>query len=187
MQNNKHNNMNSKNIFAFLIFAISGMFFYLFVWEFKMQYVDSVSTELTNLENAYAQATEQLSLKTLRLKKQALGEQDLALLQNFIPQNLHSGQFVYNLGQLANQNRLILKGLQYTVIDETVTNPNGERKLQVEFTMDGRYEDFLSWLQRVERSNVLVDVESIRGVKTSNNSDIVSFNVKMYAYGININ
>lgn len=178
--------MNPKNIFAFLIFCIVALFLYSFVLPFKALAVDNVSQELNDLENAYNTATKQLSLKTLRLKKQQLSDQDLALLQNFIPENLHSGTFVYNLGQLANQNRLTLKDIQYTVLDDTATNPNGEKKLMVQFTMDGGYNDFTNWLQTVEKSNVLIDVVSVRGVKTANNSDVITFYVKMYTYGINI-
>lgn len=148
--------------------------------------IDTTSDELAKLQTAYDQATRQLSLKALRLKRSALDEDQLNFLRSFIPPNLHSGQFVYNLGQLANQNRLTLKGLQYTVIDDTLNNPQGEKKLLVEFTMDGRYEDFVSWLGAIERSNVLIDIESFRGAKTSNTSDIITLYVKMYAYGLSI-
>ena len=178
--------MNTKNIFAFLIFCITALFLYSFVFPFKALAIDNVSVQLSNLQNAYETATKQLSLKTLRLKKQQLSEQDLALLQNFIPQSLHSGTFVYNLGQLANQNRLTLKSLQYTVIDDALTMPKGEKKLVVEFTMSGRYEDFTAWMQSLEKSNALIDIVSVRGTKNSNASEIITFNVKMYTYGIRI-
>jgi flagellar biosynthesis chaperone FliJ len=98
------------------------MFVYSFVLPFKEQVVDTSNVQLTNLQTAYDQATQQLSLKALRLKKQQLDENQASFLQNFIPTELHSGQFVYNLGQLANQNRLTLKGLQYTVLDDTLNN-----------------------------------------------------------------
>ena len=179
--------MNTKNIFAFLILVITGIFFYTFVWDFKVQAVDNVSEELSRLEGAYESATRQLSLKNLRLKKNQLGSQELTLLQNFIPQNLHSGYFVYNLGQLANLNRLSLTGLQYTVIDDTINNPTtGERKLQVELNVRGRYEDFINWVVAMERSNVLIDIDSINGTKEVNSGDIINFHVKLYAYGIKI-
>jgi hypothetical protein len=52
--------------------------------------------------------------------------------------------------------------------------------------MEGRYESFTNWLQQIERSNVLVDMESIRGAKNNNSGDVITFTVKMYTYGINI-
>jgi Tfp pilus assembly protein PilO len=183
--------MNTKNFFAALIFLITGLFIYSFVLPFKEQVVDNAADQLSKLESAYAQATQQLSLKALRLKKQQLDENQLSFLQNFIPVRLHSGQFVYNLAQLANQNHLTLKGLQYTVLDDSLNNAQAkdqqkEKRLLVEFTMDGKYEDFAAWFRSVERSNVLIDIDSFRGTKNSNNSDIITFNVKSYTYGISI-
>jgi Tfp pilus assembly protein PilO len=178
--------MNTKNIFAVLILVIVGLLVYSFILPFKEVAVDNVSEELVKLQTAFEQASQQLSLKTLRMKRQQLSEQDSALLTNFIPQNLHSGQFVYNIGQIANLNRMNLKGLQYAVIDDTLNNPTGEKKLMVEFTMEGRYEDFANWVRTLENSNVLIDVESIRGAKTANSGETITFYAKLFAYGINI-
>lgn len=186
LPNQIHNNMSTKNLFAILLIFISGLILWSFVLPFKELAVDNVSAQLTGLQSAYENATQQLSLKTLQNKKMLLNEQQISLLENFIPQQLHSGSFVYNLGQLANQNRLTVKGLQYTVMDDTLQNPNGEKKLQVEFTMDGSYEDFTKWLGIIEKSNVLIDVNSVRAVKSSNSSSVITFYVKMFAYGINI-
>ncbi len=178
--------MNSKNLFAILIFLVTLLFLFSFVLPFKETVVDTAASRLSDLQMAYDQATKQLSLKALRLKKQQLQEEQLVFLRNFIPAKLHSGQFVYNLSQQANKNNLVIKGLQYTVLDDSLNNPDGERKLLVEFTLEGRYEDFAMWLKNIERSNVLVDVDSIRAAKNTNNSDIISFYVKLYTYGVSI-
>jgi Tfp pilus assembly protein PilO len=178
--------MNTKSIFSLLLFLISGLFLYSFVLPFKTSHVDPISDQLEKISNAYSQANSGAAIDRLKIKKNSLSEQELNLLQNFIPNNLHAGTFVYNLAQLANQSRLTLKGLQYTVIEDTL-KPNAEKKLAVEFVLDGRYEDFYIWLQNIDRSNILIDVDSFRGVKNSNNSDVITFNIKMYTYGININ
>lgn len=177
--------MNTKKIFAYLIFLVAIFFLYIFVWDFKVNYVDNVKVERDKLADAYTQATQQLSLKGLRLKRQQLGEREISFLQNFIPQSLHTGYFVYNLGQLANLNRLGIRSLQYTVLgqNDQLNNPGGERKLMVEMTVDGNYDDFMTWLKKVETSDVLIDFESIRGNKNSNTSNVISFYVKLYAYG----
>lgn len=174
--------MNPKTILAFLIFAITGIFLYTFVLPFKTEAVDTVLDELTKLDSAYKEASETTALNALRLKKNQLQEQDLVLLQNFIPQKLHAGYLVYNLGQMANQNDLTLKSLQYSILTD-----KSEKRLLIEYTTEGKYTDFIQWLERVEKSNVLIDVESIRASKNSNKSDVVTFYTKMYAYGIDIN
>jgi Tfp pilus assembly protein PilO len=102
--------MNTKNILAIILFAISGILLYTFVLPFKAEGVDTVTVELDKLQSAYERASQQVALKNLRLKKQRLGTQELSILENFVPQDLRSGYFVYNLAQLANQNGLILKG-----------------------------------------------------------------------------
>ena len=62
-----------------------------------------------------------------------------------------------------------------------------KEKILIEINLEGKYEDFYNWLAILERSSTLIDVESIRGIKNNiNNSEVISFAVKMYAYGINI-
>ena len=61
-----------------------------------------------------------------------------------------------------------------------------EKKMLMEFTIEGRYEDFNSWLSKIEKSNVLIDVDSVRGVKNSPSSDTITFNIKMYTYALQI-
>lgn len=180
---------NPKNIFALLILAITGLFYFTFVQPFKVEAVDTVESELNSLKSAYNKATEQTQLKTLRLKRQQLSTENLNILDNYIPRNLHSGTFVYNLSQMANQEGLVVKGIQYSIVDTTIGNvvPGaGERKLYVEYTLEGRYDSFSSWLQKVENANVLVDVEAISGRKVSNTSELINFTVKLYTYGLNI-
>jgi Tfp pilus assembly protein PilO len=177
--------MNLKNTIAILIFFLSGLFLYTFVLPFKASVVDPVQQNAATLEEAYTQATQQLSLKALRIKRQQLDESQIDFLKSFVPDKLHSGRFIYNLVQLSNQKRLTVKSIQYSIVGDP-TKPNSEKKLLVELSMDGRYEDFEDWLKTVERSDVLMDVESIRGSRASNNNEIVTFYVKLYTYGVNI-
>jgi Tfp pilus assembly protein PilO len=176
--------MNTKKIIAYLIIVSSLLFLYFFVWDFKVANVDTVYAQKLDLETAYNQATQQQSLKVLRSKRSQLGNSEQSFLNRFIPQNLHSGRFVYNLGQLANQNRLMLKSIQYTVMDSSTSIKDGEKKLMVELTMNGRYPDFINWLKSIETSDVLIDVDSFRGQKDNNNNgEVILFYVRLYAYG----
>ena len=178
--------MSTKNTLAILIILVAGLFFYSFVYAFKVEAVDALSVELDNIKVAQQKAVEQLTLSDLKLIKNNLTTQNTQIIENYIPQNLHSGVFVYNTAQLASQSGLVLKSIQYIVIDDTVTNRNGEKRLQVEFSMDGRYENFNNWLRTIERGNILIDVESIRAVKTTNVGENIAFTVKLYVYGLNI-
>ncbi len=179
--------MNTKIIYSGIIVVATGLFLYTFILPFKAMAVDTVDEELVKLESGLQRAREQESLKMLRLKKQQLGTQELLLLQNFIPGNLHSGAMIYNLAQLGNVNRLSVKSLQYSLVEDKKSEQDAkEKKLLVEISLEGRYEDFTKWLDVIEKSNVLIDVVNIRAAKVSNTSEILVFNVKLYTYGINI-
>jgi Tfp pilus assembly protein PilO len=175
--------MSTKNIIAILIVLLSGMFYYYFVDPYKVEAIDTISEELLNLQTAYTNAQNQLSLQALKSKKDSLSIQEANILENFVPKKLHSGKFVYDLAQFANQNRLKIKSIQYSVNEDGSNNKT--KRLQVEFTFEGRYEDFSAWLNSIEKANVLIDVDNIRGAKIPN-SEIITFNVKLYAYGIQI-
>ena len=139
------------------------------------------------MTKAYEQADQQLALKALRIKRQQLTEAEAELLKKFIPEQVNSGRFAYNMGQLANQNRLTLKSIQYSTVDVAQNESSSkEKKVSVEMSLDGRYEDFVAWVKLVEHSNVLIDFDYIKAAKVSNNSDILNFNIKVYTYGINI-
>jgi hypothetical protein len=56
----------------------------------------------------------------------------------------------------------------------------------MEFQVEGFYENIISWIKAVEISDTLVDVESLKAGKVNNTSDVVSFTVKMSAYGVRI-
>ncbi len=176
--------MNTKVIFSIIIVAFAGIFVYMVVIPFKEIGVDNVSCQLSSLETAYAQATQQLTLKSLRLKKNQLQDSDITFLQKFFPEKLHASLFVYNLTQFAVQNRMNITGIQYTVIDDQINKQN--KKLLIELTLQARYEDFQSWLNKIERSDTLIDVDSITASKRNVNDEAITFNIKMYAYGVKI-
>jgi Tfp pilus assembly protein PilO len=180
---------NPKNIFALLIFSIAVVFYYNFTEPFRLNYLEPISSEYENLSAAFVRAKDQLSLDALKTKKNQLSLQEVNILENFVPIRLKSGTFVYNLAQYANQNRLILKSIQYSVVDEgrEVANvKTRDKRLVMEFTLDGRYEDFAKWLSVVENANTLISVESVRGVRNSVTSDIITFNVKLVTYALDI-
>ena len=180
---------NPKNIFALLICCIAVVFYYNFAAPFKLDYVDPVVLEYENLSTAFARAEDQLSLGSLKTKKNQLSLREVNIMENFVPVKLKSGTFVYNLAQFANQNRLSLKSIQYSVIDEGKESGGikvKDKRLVIEFTLDGRYEDFARWMSTVENATTLITVENIRGVKNSVASDIITFNVKLVTYALDI-
>ncbi len=176
--------MNIKNIISLIIISLALVFYFLFVKPFEAAVLDPVTVQLEKIKSASEKTQNLLSLNNLRQKKLALGERETSLLSSFIPLNLRSGDLIYRLSGVASQNRLTLKGIQFSDVSE---KDSSDKKLLIDMNLDGSYEDFYRWLGTIERSSTLIDVESIRATKSSgNNSDLLSFTVKMYAYGINI-
>ena len=176
--------MNLKNLFSIILIAVSILFCFSFVAPFKVAVLDTVALQLDKIKSASEKTAQLLSLNNLRQKKQSLGEAQSNILASFVPKNLHSGDLIYRLSSMAAQNRLNVKGVQFSVVDDKTS---ADKKLLIEMNLDGRYEDFSNWLVVVEKSSTLIDVESIRANKNNiNNSELISFTVKMYAYGINI-
>lgn len=174
--------MINKNIILLLTIVTAGLIWWWFAVPFNERVVAPLSAELDSLQQARDRYT-QINLDTLKRKVSTLGATQAQVLETYIPKQLRSGRLVYVLSQLAQQNRLSIKGIQYSVVD--VQGQSG-KKLVIEFQLEGFYENFVSWVRAVELSDVLVDVEDIKAAKVNNVSDVISFTIKMSAYGINI-
>jgi hypothetical protein len=93
---------------------------------------------------------------------------------------------VYRISQTALQNRLSIKNIQYSIIDLDFKKDGVEKKLLVELQLEGTYDSLVNWLTLVERSNTLIDIDSVKASKVSNTSENLAFLVKMSLYGITI-
>jgi hypothetical protein len=176
--------MFTKNITLSLIILVSILTIWWFALPFKAQVVDPLKTELSSLQDARDKYKDQINIDDLQRKVTSLNEVQKKVLDSYIPKELRSGRLVYNIAQLAQQNRLNIKGVQYSVVDSQASQLG--KRLVMEFQVEGFYENIVSWVRTVELSDVLVDVESIKGSKINNTSDIIGFTVKMSAYGVRI-
>lgn len=174
-----------KNLFSIVILFLSGLFYFNFIDPFKLEVVDPVVNEFEKVKAGFEKSEQLLTLNNLRQKKQSLSVQETAILENYIPTHLHSGDLIYRLGNVAVQNRLSVKGIQFSKLEDSTSNQDLDKKLLIDMTLEGKYEDFYLWLSTIEKSNRLVDVVSIRANKNGV-GEIISFSVKMYAYGIQI-
>lgn len=176
--------MSIKGIFSILLLGLAALLYFNFVVPFKSIVVDPVNQELDKVQAGYEKSVQLTSLNNLRQKRQTLDDKKLTLIGNFIPKNLHSGDLIYKLSQTALSQNLKIKGIQFSQVDDK-SSIGGDKKLLLEINLEGRYEDFIVWLSKIERSDTLIDVDSLNASKNSTN-DIISFRVKLYAYGINI-
>lgn len=178
--------MQNKNIFSVVIIVLAIAIYYFFSVPFNERAVVPLSGEYTNLRDAFDRFSTKISLDNLRKQKQNLSELENRILGTFIPENLHSGKFVYNISQTVIQNRLTIRNVQFSILETNSPKEGSTKKLSVELQFEGQYENFVSWIGLLEKADILVDIESIKMVRISNNSDTLMFTVKLSAYGINI-
>lgn len=178
--------MFTKNVTLSLLIFLAIASLWLFVLPFKSKINEPLQAELDSLNEA-RNRYDQIDINSLKQKIAVLDPNQLRLLEAYVPKELRSGKLVYTLAQLAQQNKLNLKSIQYSIVDSADLQAVGaKKKLVIEFQMEGFYENFISWLKVVELSDTLVDIDSVRSAKVNNSSDVVAFNVKMTAYGISI-
>jgi Tfp pilus assembly protein PilO len=178
--------MPSKLLFAIALMVLSVSIIWKFALPFNESIIIPMSEQLSNLEDGYDRASKQLTLDTLRQKRSKISSKQMQLLQTYIPTELHSGKLVYNLVGTALQNRLVMKNIQYSIVDLDKTKEGMTKKLSIEFQIDGDYNDFMNWLSLIETSDVLIDTESVRGAKINNVTSRITWTIKMSAYGLNI-
>lgn len=176
--------MANKFIISLVLFVLAGVLIWKLAIPFDDEIISPMYDQVTNLQDGYNKATKQLTLDTLRQKKDQISGKQQQLLQTYIPTELHSGKLVYNLVGTAFQNRLQIKNLQYSVIDMDKDKEGLNKKLSIEFQIEGDYNDFINWLSLIENSDVLIDTENVRGAKINNASNRISWTVKMSAYGL---
>jgi hypothetical protein len=179
--------MANKLIFSLVLFLLSGAIIWKFALPLNEQVVLPLDGQLLSLQDGYEKASKQLTIEGLRQKKNKISGRQQELLKSYIPEELHSGKLVYNLAGTALQNRLLMKNIQYSVVDlDKDKNQGLDKKLNIEFQIEGNYLDFINWLSLVEKADVLIDTESVKGNKLNNVSERVSWTIKMSAYGLNI-
>lgn len=174
--------MMSRSINLFLTIVVALLTIWWFAIPFRNEVIVPLETELESLQGAKERYSK-INLDALKRKVVALDSFQSKILESYIPKSLRSGRLVYTLAQLAQQNRLNIRGIQYSVVD---MQNSGGKKLVIEFQLEGFYENFVAWIRGVELSDVLINVEDIKAAKINNISDVIGFTVKMSAYGINI-
>jgi hypothetical protein len=176
--------MLSKNIISVILVVLAFSALWYFSLPFNEQVIAPLQDELSSIEDARDRYKTQINISALEAKVTNLSADQKRVLESYIPRELRSGRLVYTIAQLAQQNRLNLKGIQYSVVN-SADNETGQ-KLTMEFQVEGFYENIIAWIKAVEISDTLVDVESLKAGKVNNTSDVVSFTVKMSAYGVRI-
>ena len=181
--------MKSKTIFSVSITILSICLIWKFIIPMRNLVILPLKEDLNTLQTGYDGAVNQSSIENLRRKKNSLSFSESKLLETYIPENLQSGKFAYKMFEIASQSKVIVKNLQYAIVESPNDKGDSSKKLLVDMQVEASYENFAKWISRLERSDILIDMQSVSGFKNVNGlnpGDLVSFSIKMSTYGINI-
>ena len=151
------------------------------------------SKALVTQENAYDDAlTKSQELKGVRdqllSKRNTFAASDVQKLQEILPDNVDNIRFLIDINNIAARHNLSLKNVQLGTITNGTTaqaanlaasgGPVGS--VDISFSVNASYNDMLAFLQDVEHSVRITDVEKLDFSTSAVNNPDYSFTVRTY-------
>lgn len=178
--------MNLKTTLPILFIIISIGFIWKIILPFNNIVLGPLKTEVNSLQEGYERITSGANLQSLRDKQNSMTDEEKNLLDTYIPEYLQSGKLIYTLSQIAIQNKLSIKNLQYSILEVNEKESSLKKKLSIEMQFEGNYDDLISFMEKIEKSNTLIEIDNFKANKVSSVNELISFTITMSAYGINI-
>ena len=134
---------------------------------------------------------------TLVAKYNAFPTDSLDKLSKLLPDNVDNIKLVLEVDQIAQQYNMQVKNIKYDlaatnapVAGTAASAPKGPVKdygqFELEFSVQGRYTDFISFAQSLENSLRIVDVESLTFSSTNPNGAVKGAPTDVYKYDFKI-
>lgn len=151
------------------------------------QELQEIEAREQEFDDALDRSQELLTLRDeLLLEYNSFAEEDLDRLNKLLPDNVDNVRLVLELDSIAAQYDM---SLQTVSIQEPNSNssesdeqrPNLLNSLVTEFTVAGPYADFLSFMNDIERSIRVVDVEGV-GFSPTQELDFNEYQVRLRTY-----
>ncbi|QQG46138.1 MAG: type 4a pilus biogenesis protein PilO [Candidatus Niyogibacteria bacterium] len=104
----------------------------------------------------------------------AISAQELKKIKNFLPENANHGLFVVQMSNMANESGLLLKNINIAAREERSS------EVPVSISVSGSYQNFIGFLNRLERSLRLIDVAKLSF--TAGRDGFYDFNLEAKTY-----
>ena len=169
----------SRTYIGACLIAIAGILF----WTLLMPAYDNVMAQ----REAIAQRTDIIKSRTdiinnIKTLTQEYTDRstDIARFASIVPAQKSAPELISSLQALATQNGLQLTTFALSGGTNQDTNPYQGQS--IDLGLNGNYLAFKSFLMALERNIRLIDIISINASPTSENSPIISFQIKGNAY-----
>lgn len=178
--------------FMFAVVAVVICFIVFIVPDYKV--LNGLKTEVAALEqNIEVVKSLELSRETLDKQRLSISQADIQKLEKIVPSSPDNIRLIIQLDEIAKRNGLtMIKDVEYEARaaelapGQVEDNPTEYRSYNVSFNTSGQYNQFVSFLQEVEKNMRLVDITTLKlnnsekeGVAGGSSQD---FKVQLKAY-----
>lgn len=184
-----------KNIISFIVIAISIATFVLVVQPQYNEIKEMQKTE-TELERVLDNARRLQSLRdSLLEKRKGIANTDIRRLEKLIPESADNVKLILEFEQISNRNNLAIQAAS-AVKDESAdgggnqtfdieTNDYGV--ITLDFTLQGTYNNFISFLQDIEKNLRITDIRDLSISPSDSDDGGYSFDISIDTYWLKDN
>lgn len=191
-----------KLISPIIFIAISGILFFVFIKPIYSE-TTQLKIDVANYKDAVNNSTDLQKVRdSLVVKYTGITAADKDRLEHFLPSSVNNIGLILEIEKMANLYGMPIKDVKFETkklqpkdplntdnimieVDPTENLPYGI--FPIEFTVEGNYSSFVSFLTELEHNLRLVDVKSISfSVPTENSSATEKANPDVYSYTLKI-
>lgn len=185
--------INMKNIISIIVIIISIATFVLVVQPQYIEIQEMRKTEV-ELERVLDNARRLQSLRDdLLEKRQSIANTDIRRLEKLIPESADNVKLILEFEQISNRNNLEIQAAS-AVKDESETGDqqtfdvetNDYGVITLDFTLQGSYNDFIGFLEDIEKNLRITDIRSL-SISPSEESTGYGFDISIDTYWLKDN
>lgn len=185
-----------KNIISIIVIVVSIATFVLVVQPQYAEIQEMQKTE-TELERVLDNARRLQSLRDdLLEKRKNIANTDIRRLEKLIPESADNVKLILEFEQISNRNNLSIQAAS-AVKDDDNGDSGGQQTFDIEtndygvitldFTLQGSYNDFVSFLQDIEKNLRITDIRSLSISPSDANDNGYSFDISIDTYWLKDN
>lgn len=176
-----------KNIFS-IIFLVAAVMIFLLWTKPEIEEIKKLMEEKAVLNENLARIDEfEESLSKILDRFNSINEGKIQRLEEFLPSTADSIELIIEVEKLVKESGLTLKNINAVPIKE-IKNIKGENNsgvlaVPISMTVEGKYDNFILFLESLEKNLRLIDVNGINFTSTENGVYTYSINAAAYYYG----
>lgn len=119
-------------------------------------------------------------------KRQNMSAEDLERLSVMLPRNVDNVKLTLEINRIARQYNLVLQNVQ---VEDSAKDPATQKKeselayrsIAIDFTVSGGYNDYVEFLQNIEKSLRIINVEEL-AFSADNKTGLYKFTMRVRTY-----